>query len=685
MSEPSEPSRSPTSSSFTKDETSHLRKSTYSHEDETSHLSKSTYSHEDETSHLKRTKSSGDGPSLQRKASSTSVQSTDYANKDAAVTFRIYLAAAVGALALTVLLVSVLTIGSPVLGEQREGPTTDLVYHMNMRPRMATERITARSAPASPSVKTTADKAEMETIGNINFLDFPVNKRRRSWKRPTRSSSATRKTGRARSLDNETQRRPPGRDTYVQTPKAGSAAGTTVVPPWANVGDGRARSDEARHNNHRPVPTVGAGPKKPTESTSHPRPSPIKTSVPAGAAKSPRPTESGKPPPQAIPGKPPLPVVHGELPPPNVHGKPPQPAVAGKLPPAVAGEPSTVSSELPHAPTAGKLAVAGGPPLPAVVGRLPIPVPTERPHRRDREQTKAATSEAKPQPEPRATTTPGGASGTATGSSVAVVGHGGAGGRYVVENEQTPGPVVKTSDVEEYEYGDDDDDGMSFEEGMMPPRLSRRGDEEGDHGVEHGHRMVRQPTPSPGKKAPPYLADVTPGDAAEAFTYMTDAATSAARKMETSGDYDDDKPGIVGGLKKDQALQWDKRKALLLCTVGSTLTDEAVYPVKERLCDHYVFTHVTVLGSELGTNYGISAYMTFRKLSVKESQAANASQRQSASTRRARPSPPPEAVERRHNRSTSRPPDMFNLKALKEKEKQKQEAAKQRTRPPCRL
>ncbi|KAL3172685.1 hypothetical protein MRX96_012737 [Rhipicephalus microplus] len=514
---------------------------------------------------------------------------SDYAKKDAAVTFRIYLAAVVGALSVTILVISVLTTGPPIVGEQRG---------------RATERITARTTTTSPTVRTTADRAEMETIGNIKFLDLSAKKRRRSWARATRSSPATPKTRRVPYRRGGTRRRLSGRNAFVQTLKTSTTAGTTAIRPRANVGDGHGRSDEARRNKHRPVPRIDAGPKILTEATSHPRPSSIKNSVPAVASKSPRPTAFGKPPPQAKPDRTSPPTVPGGLPPPNVHGKSPPPTGVGKsVPPAVAGEPSTVSRKPPHTATAGKPAVAHRPPHPATVGKLPIPVPTERPHHREREQTKAAVSEAKPQPKPSATTTPGGTSGIVTDRSVAAVGSGGAGGRYVVENKQTPGPVVETSSEEEDEY--EDDDGMSFEEGLMPPRLSGRGDEEGDHGVGHGHETALKPTPPPGDKAPPYVANVT-----------HDAVTSTSRKMQTSGDYDDDKPGIVGGVKRDKSLQWDKRKALLLCTVGSTLTDEAVYPVKERLCDHYVFTHVTVLGSELGTNYGISAYMTFRKVRV---------------------------------------------------------------------
>ncbi|XP_077547739.1 uncharacterized protein LOC144159986 [Haemaphysalis longicornis] len=104
--------------------------------------------------------------------------------------------------------------------------------------------------------------------------------------------------------------------------------------------------------------------------------------------------------------------------------------------------------------------------------------------------------------------------------------------------------------------------------------------EEGDHGVDHGV------IPSAEERA-----DEKPGGRAEKEPAKDDA-------------YDEDAEKIVGVLKAPD----------LICTVGPTLNDDVVYPIAGNLCDLYVFTHVTVVGSDLGTSYGISSYITFRKM-----------------------------------------------------------------------
>ncbi|XP_070396215.1 nucleolar protein dao-5-like [Dermacentor albipictus] len=587
MSEPSEPSRTPTSSSVT----------------------------QDETPALQRTKSSIDASSLQQKASSTSLQSDDQASKDAAVTCRIYLAAAVGALSLAILIASAFTLASPAAKyqqEDEEGDTTLRVYRVNMEPREATKQGTAtrgavHNATASPTQRTTPDSAEMETIAKIDLSDFPRKKRGRpSLTKSTRKRMTVPEASEAPPSDDdvppETEATGSGHD-GVSRPEARFATDATVAPAEnitttasrVSMVDRRGRprgGSGARGKPKRlPVPAVGAGPRKPTASTPRSKRIPIKDGSPGHTAKSPKvgtpspPAVAGKPPPAATTIKPSHPGVARKAPFPAVAGKRSQTATAGTPPPrAKAGKPARP---------------------PAIAGELPIPVSTQRPGH-DGDQTKAVRPAAKPEPKPGATTKAD-ASGLGS-SSVSSGGSGAAGGHHVVSPEEKPETEVKRAD-EDDEENEDDDDGMSFEERIVPPRISGRGDDEaGDHGVEHvgpGHQTARQPTSPPtGEKAHRNAADVTPG--AE--------TTSSAEKGETSGDYDDDRPGIVGGLKKEQPLHWDKRKALLLCTVGSTLTDEAVYPLKEQLCDHYVFTHVTVLGSELGTNYGISAYMTFRKM-----------------------------------------------------------------------
>ncbi|XP_054924625.1 uncharacterized protein [Dermacentor andersoni] len=546
----------------------------------------------------------------------------DQTSKDAAVTCRIYLAAAVGALSLAILIVSAFTMASPAAKyqqEDEEGATPLRVYHVNIEPREATKQETAarravHNATASPTKRTTPDSAEMETIANIDLSDLFLKKRGRpSLTKSTRKSMTVPESSEAPPSDDEvtpeTEATWSGHD-GVPTPKARLATGTRVAPAEnmttasrVSMVDGRGRSgggSGARGKPKRlPVPAVGAGPRKPTASTPHLKRVPIKNGLPAHKAKSPK---IGTPSPPAVAGKPPPPAVAGKPPPPATTIKPSSPGVARKAPfPAVAGkrsQPATAGTPPPRA-KAGKPARP-----PAIAGELPIQVSTQRPHHGG-DQTKAVTPAAKPEPKPGATTKAD-ASGLGS-SSVTSGGSGAAGGHHVVSPEEKPETEVKRPDEDDEE--DEDDDGMSFEERIVPPRLSGRGDDEaGDHGVEHvgpGHQTARQPTSPPtGEKAHRNVADVTPG--AE--------TTSSAEKGETSGDYDDDRPGIVGGLKKEQPLHWDRRKALLMCTVGSTLTDEAVYPVKEQLCDHYVFTHVTVLGSELGTNYGISAYMTFRKM-----------------------------------------------------------------------
>ncbi|XP_075526792.1 uncharacterized protein LOC142558544 [Dermacentor variabilis] len=495
--------------------------------------------------------------------------------------------------------------------EDEEDATTLRVYHVNMKPREATKQETmarraGHNATASPTKRTTPDSAEMETIANIDFSDFLRKKRGRpSLTKSTRKSMTVPEASEAPPSDDEV---PPETEATwsghggVSTPEARLATGATVAPAenitttasrvsmvdrrGRSGGGGAARGKPKR----RPVPAVGAGPRKPTASTPRSKRVPIKNGLPAHTAKSPKvgtpspPAVAGKPPPAATTIKPSSPGVARKAPFPAVAGKRSQPVTGGTPPPrAKAGKPARP---------------------PAISDEQPIPVSTQR-TRHGGDQTKAVTPAAKPEPKPGATTKAD-ASGLGS-SSVTSGGSGAAGGRHVVSPEEKPETEVKRPDEDDEE--DEDDDGMSFEERIVPPRLSGRGDDEaGDHGVEHvgpGHQTARQPTSPPtGEKAHRTVADVTPG--AE--------TTSSAEKGETSGDYDDDRPGIVGGLKKEQPLQWDKRKALLMCTVGSTLTDEAVYPVKEQLCDHYVFTHVTVLGSELGTNYGISAYMTFRKM-----------------------------------------------------------------------
>ncbi|KAM7294755.1 uncharacterized protein ISCGN_024261 [Ixodes scapularis] len=54
-------------------------------------------------------------------------------------------------------------------------------------------------------------------------------------------------------------------------------------------------------------------------------------------------------------------------------------------------------------------------------------------------------------------------------------------------------------------------------------------------------------------------------------------------------------------------------KGLLVCTVGPRATDSAIYPVREKLCDYIIYTHVTVLKNRLGDSQGLGSLWLFLK------------------------------------------------------------------------
>lgn len=54
-----------------------------------------------------------------------------------------------------------------------------------------------------------------------------------------------------------------------------------------------------------------------------------------------------------------------------------------------------------------------------------------------------------------------------------------------------------------------------------------------------------------------------------------------------------------------------------MCTVGPRATDSAIYPVREKLCDYIIYTHVTVLKNRLGDSQGLGSLWLFLKVSYR--------------------------------------------------------------------
>lgn len=53
----------------------------------------------------------------------------------------------------------------------------------------------------------------------------------------------------------------------------------------------------------------------------------------------------------------------------------------------------------------------------------------------------------------------------------------------------------------------------------------------------------------------------------------------------------------------------------LVCTVGKEGYDTAIYPIKEDLCDVYVFTHVFVYADDaFSSTTGTQPFDTFKKV-----------------------------------------------------------------------
>ncbi|XP_077496497.1 uncharacterized protein LOC144107380 [Amblyomma americanum] len=480
-----------------------------------------------------------------------------------------YMASAIGVMVVAVLLLSVLTLGLPTRQAQQgeeDSLTTFSVYYLQPTPSVRAGSVPGHrpgvrrqaTATATASTKsTTPDDAEMETVGSGK--DY--------WEPPRKTAAST-----------------------VRTVRPSTAVKSTTSPAPAKKDRAPPISSQA------PPPLAPKTPLTTIKNAGSSTITKVETKSTAAAKKS------------------------------NDRAR-----IGGGSPPSAHGVPE----------------VGVGPRHPAPPSK---PNHDEKPtgvqpreFRGDRGQVTGPATV--PSPKPKRTV---GASPAGLYSSSAEAGGAASGGHRAREPEKKP----EGKDGDEAE--DDDDDVMDVEEHDLPPRLER-GDKEGDHdaehGVEHGKMSRRRTTSSRGTKsshgttssrgmtssrrttpqAPPVtrktnrpkdttvhtigkISSAKATTTTETTTTTTEAETTTPQEAETDGDYDDDRPGIVGALKKDASAHSDRKKALLICTVGSTLTDEAVYPVKERLCDHYVFTHVTVVGSELGTNYGISAYMTFRKM-----------------------------------------------------------------------